>query len=181
MKAFLVAFLMLPAIAAAQTTHTVKRGETLATIARQHKYPDVTQNQMILALARANLPAFRARSIDRLYVGSKLVIPDRAAVAATDGATADREVGRLVRAEQRYRDGVNAEGAKDHKGAFDAYLEAGELGHALAEMRLGELYDRGSPAVKRDMQESARWFQRARDQGAPVRKPETRSVGEQLR
>ena len=142
MKPLLIAFLMLPAIAAAQTTHTVKRGETLATIARQVKYPDVTQNQMLLALARANLHAFRARSIDRLYVGSRLAIPDRATVAATDSATADREIARLVKAEQRYRDAVKAEDARDHKAAFDAYLEAGELGHALAEMRLGELYDR---------------------------------------
>ncbi|HKU47310.1 MAG TPA: FimV/HubP family polar landmark protein [Burkholderiales bacterium] len=181
MKPFLVAFLMLPAIAAAQTTHIVKRGETLATVARQHKYPDVTQNQMILALVRANLPAFRTRSIDRLYVGSRLAVPDRAAVGATDAATADREVGRLVRAEQRYRDAVNAEEAKDHKAAFKAYLDAGEMGHGLAELRLGELYDQGSPAVKRDMQQSARWYQKARDRGAPVRRPETRSVGEQLR
>jgi FimV-like protein len=177
---FLILFL-LPAAAAAQTTHTVKRGETLATVARQYKYPDVTHNQMMFALVRANLPAFRTRSIDRLYVGSRLAVPERASVVVTDAATADREMGRLVKAEQRYRDAVNAEEARDHKSAFDAYLEAGELGHALAELRLGELYDRGSPAVKRDMQQSARWYQKARDRGAPVRKPETRSVGEQLR
>jgi FimV-like protein len=103
------------------------------TIARKVRYPDVTQNQMVLALVRENMQEFRTRSVHRLNVGSRLTIPSRATVAATDAPTADREVA--------------------------AYLEAGKQGHALAELRLGELYDRGSPAVQRDVQESARWYE----------------------
>jgi len=177
----LAAALLLPAVAAAQApaSHVVKRGETLATIARKVQHPDVTQNQMLLALARANMDAFRARSIDRLYVGSRLAIPDRATVAAIDAATADSEVARLRKAEQRYKDAVALEAGNDHKGAFEAYLDAGKQGHALAEMRLGEIYDKGSPAVARDLQESTRWYRKARAQGANVPKAESR--GPQMR
>ena len=176
-KSFLAAALFLPAVAAAQApaTHVVQRGETLTTIARKVKHPEVTQNQMLVAIARANMDAFRARSIDRLYVGSRLAIPDRAAVAKIDAAAADAEVARLQKAEQRYKEAVGLEAGNDHKGALEAYLDAGKQGHALAEMRLGELYDKGSPGVARDLQESARWYQKARAQGAKVPKTESRS------
>jgi FimV-like protein len=167
--------LLLPPAEAAVSTHVVKRGETLSTIARKYRYPEVTQNQMILAIAHANMHAFRARSVDRLYIGTKLAIPERTAVAAIDAASADRDIARLGKAEQHYREAVRLERAKEHQAAFDAYLKAGNLGHALAELRLGELYDRGSPAVAHDLAESARWYQRARDHGLPVPAAESRA------
>jgi FimV-like protein len=184
-KSFLAAALLLPIAATAQpappSTHSVSRGETLTTIARKLRYPDVTQNQMVLALARANMHVFRTRSIDRLNVGSKLSVPSRATVAATDGPTADREVARILKAEQRYKDAVKLEKANEHKAAFEAYLDAGKQGHALAELRLGELYDKGSDGVQRDLQESARWYQKARAQGVNVPKAESRSATTQMR
>jgi FimV-like protein len=184
-KSFLAAALLLPVAATAQpatpSTHSVTRGETLTTIARKLRYPDVSQNQMVLALARENMHAFRTRSIDRLNVGSTLTIPSRATVAATDPGTADREVARIVKAEQRYKDAVKLEKDSEHKAAFEAYLESGKQGHGLAELRLGELYDKGSPGVQRDMQESARWYQKARAQGVDVPKAETRSPSTQMR
>jgi FimV-like protein len=185
-KSFLAVALLLPVAAAAQapggtSTHSVSRGETLMTIAGKVRYPDVTQNQMVLALVRENMHEFRTRSVHRLNVGSRLAIPSRATVLATDPATANREVARILKAEQRYKDAVTLESKGEHKGAFEAYLEAGKQGHALAELRLGELYDKGSPAVAHDMQESARWYQKARAQGADVPKAETRSPATQLR
>lgn len=185
-KSFLAVALLLPVAATAQapagpSTHSVSRGETLMTIARKVRYPDVTQNQMVLALARENMHAFRARSVDRLNVGSKLAIPSRATVAATDAATADREVARILKAEQRYKEAVKLEKGNEHKAAFEAYLEAGKQGHALAELRLGELYDKGSPGVQRDLQESASWYQKARAQGVGIPKAESRSPATQLR
>jgi FimV-like protein len=184
-KSFLAAALLLPIAATAQpaspSTHSVSRGETLTTIAQKARYPDVTLNQMLLALARANMHVFRARSVDRLNVGSKLTIPDRATVAAIDATEADSEVGRLRKAEQRYKDAVKLEKGNEHKAAFEAYLESGKQGHALAELRLGELYDKGSDGVQRDLQESARWYQKARAQGVSVPKAETRSATTQMR
>ena len=184
-KSFLAAAFLLPIAATAQpaspSTHSVSRGETLMTIARKVRYPDVTQNQMVLALVRENMQEFRTRSVHRLNVGSRLAIPSRATVAATDAPTADREVARILKAEQRYKEAVTLESGGDHKAAFAAYLEAGKQGHALAELRLGELYDRGSPAVAHDLQESARWYEKARAQGADVPKAETRSPATQMR
>jgi FimV-like protein len=185
-KSFLAAALLLPIAATAQpaspaTTYSVSRGETLTTIARKLRYPDVTQNQMVLALARENMHAFRTRSIDRLNVGSTLTVPSRATVAATDPGTADREVARIMKAEQRYKDAVKLEKDSEHKAAFEAYLDSGKQGHGLAELRLGELYDKGSPGVQRDLQESARWYQKARAQGVEVPKAETRSPVTQMR
>jgi FimV-like protein len=186
-RSFLAVAFLFPVTVGAQgsgtpaSTHSVSRGETLTTIAQKLRYPDVTQNQMVLALARENMHAFRTRSIDRLNVGSKLTIPSRATVAATDAPTATREVARILKAEQRYKDAVKLEKDNEHKAAFEAYLDSGKQGHALAELRLGELYDKGSPGVQRDLQESARWYQKARAQGADIPKVETRSPVTQMR
>ena len=185
-KSFLAVALLLPVAATAQapagaSKHRVSGGETLMTIARKVRYPDVTQNQMVLALVRENMHEFRARSVHRLNIGSHLTIPSRATVAATDPATADREVARILKAEQRYKEAVTFESSGDHKAAFQAYLDAGKQGHALAELRLGELYDKGSPGVQRDLQESAGWYQKARAQGVGIPKTESRSPATQMR
>jgi pilus assembly protein FimV len=74
-------------------------------------------------------------------------------------------------AARRYQDGQALEHKGDHQGALLAYLEAGESGHALAQKRLGEIYDKGSPATPRDYQESLRWYEKARAQGVQMSKP----------
>jgi FimV-like protein len=74
-------------------------------------------------------------------------------------------------AARRYREGLALERRRDHAGALQAYLEAGESGYGLAQRRLGEIYDAGSPAVKRDFQASLKWYQKAREQGVEIPKP----------
>jgi len=49
--------------------------------------------------------------------------------------------------------------------------EQAESGHGLAQRRLGQIYDSGSPAVKHDYQASLKWYQKAREQGVPIPKP----------
>jgi len=71
----------------------------------------------------------------------------------------------------RYRQGLALERKGDHAGALQAFLEAGESGHGLAQRRLGEIYDAGSPAVKHDYQVSLKWYQKAREQGVEIPKP----------
>ena len=53
----------------------------------------------------------------------------------------------------------------DEQGAFTAYLAAAEQGHPPAQRRLGEIYDTGNSAVKRNYEESIRWYQKARENG----------------
>jgi FimV-like protein len=74
-------------------------------------------------------------------------------------------------AAKRYREGLVLERKGDHAGAFKAFLEAGEAGNGLAQRRLGEIYDTGSPAVKHDYQASLKWYQKAREQGIEIPKP----------
>jgi outer membrane biosynthesis protein TonB len=73
----------------------------------------------------------------------------------------------------RYEHGLVLEGRGDEPAAFQAFLEAAESGHGLAQRRLGELYDKGNSAVPRDYESSLRWYQKAREQGVPIAKPVT--------
>lgn len=77
-------------------------------------------------------------------------------------------------AERRYREGLAAERRGDEVGAFNAYLAAGESGHGPAQKKLGEIYDRGTAAVQRDYATALQWYQKAREQGVEVPRPETR-------
>ena len=74
-------------------------------------------------------------------------------------------------AARRYREGLALERRGDHQGALKAFLEAGEAGYGLAQRRLGQIYDTGSPVVKHDYQTSLKWYQKAREQGVEIDKP----------
>ena len=72
---------------------------------------------------------------------------------------------------------VALEHSKDMFYAFSTYVEAAKLGHPLAQLRLGELYDNDfSGFVRRDLQESAQWYEKARQQKVTTRS--TRRGGE---
>lgn len=73
-------------------THEVRRGDTLFAVARKAKYDDVSRNQMILAIWRANQNAFPGGNPNVLEVGTVLIIPPRSAVTAIDPLEADRQV-----------------------------------------------------------------------------------------
>lgn len=187
------------------TTHEVRRGDTLFGIARKAKYDNVSRNQMFLAIWRANRDAFPGGNINRLEVGTVLVIPPQQTVAAIPTGEADRLVMEMLArpatgpethvaatrpgdstvapgspmepaggreaAARRYREGLVMERNGDHPGALRAFLEAGEAGDGLAQRKLGQIYDKGNSAVRRDYQTSLRWYQKAREQGVEIDKP----------
>ena len=74
-------------------------------------------------------------------------------------------------AAQRYDEAAEAEREGHHRHAFVAYLEAAENGHGQAQKRLGDLYSRNGPVVKRDYQTSLQWYEKARAQGVRIPKP----------
>lgn len=82
----------------------------------------------------------------------------------------------LERALRRYEDGLALERKGDDEGAFKAFLESGEAGYGLAQRKLGQIYDKGNKAVRRDLQASIQWYQKARAQGVPIDKPQPRVV-----
>jgi TPR repeat protein len=75
------------------------------------------------------------------------------------------------KAASRYQDGVALERKGDFKGALAAYLEAGEGGYGPALRKLGQIYDKGTPATPRDYQLALHWYQKAREQGVELAKP----------
>jgi len=183
----------------AASKYEVRRGDTLFAIARKTKPENLSRNQMILAIWRANQGAFPGGNIHLLEVGTVLTIPARESVAAIDQAEADREVRELLAAKpapqaavarpeavapvapmlppkgqeqamRRYQDGLALERKGDDQGALAAFLEAGEGGYGLAQRKLGQIYDRGNSAVRRDLQTSIIWYQKARAQGVPIDK-----------
>ncbi|MFM7483638.1 MAG: FimV/HubP family polar landmark protein [Burkholderiaceae bacterium] len=64
-------------------THTVKRGETLRSIAQQLQPADVQLEQMMASLLSANPHAFAGNNMHRLRSGSQLTIPATETVLAT--------------------------------------------------------------------------------------------------
>jgi FimV-like protein len=188
-----------PVQAQATAAHEVRRGDTLFGVARKAKYDGVSRNQMILAIWRANQTAFPGGNINLLEVGTILNIPTRETVAAIEPAEADRHVRELLastsaapvatvrpevpavpsvapvpgteKAIRRYQEGLALERKGDDRGALAAFLEAGESGYGLAQRKLGQIYDKGNSAVRRDLQVSILWYQKARAQGVPIEKP----------
>jgi TPR repeat protein len=161
---------------AASTTYTVGEGETLMMIAKKLRYPAATENQMAYAIARKNPNAFSVKTKQRLLPGVKLSIPNEATVLSYKPEVADKGVETLRKGEGRYQDGVAAEKAGDMPGAVKAYIEAARLGHPLADLRLGQLYDKdNSKTLPRDLQESMVHYQKAREFGIDVKGPTDRS------
>ena len=161
---------------ATPTVYTVREGETVMTIANKLRYPAATENQMAYAIARRNPNVFAVRSKQRLLPGAKLVIPDEATVLSYKPETADSEVATLRKGEARYQDGLAAEKSGDMKGAVKAYLDSARLGHPLADLRLGQLYDKDtSKTLPRDVQASIAHYQKAREFGIDIKGPTDRA------
>ena len=94
-----------------------------------------------------------------------------ALIAAAPSVQAQIAAG--TEAAQRFAAGQAMEQRKDEKGAFVAYLDAAEGGYPPAQRRLGEIYDSGNSAVKRDYEESIRWYQKAREGGEQIPPPKS--------
>jgi len=64
--------------------YRVKQGDTLAGIAARNQQANVSLDQMLIALYRANPDAFQGNNINRLRAGKILAIPDQPSAAAVD-------------------------------------------------------------------------------------------------
>jgi FimV-like protein len=181
--AFFTAALVTPEVRAqaaakppAPTVYKVGKGETVMTIANKLRYPSATENQMAYAIVRGNPNAFSAKSKERLRPGAKLVIPNEATVLSNKPEIADAGVATLRKGEARYQDALAAEKGGDMKGAVTAYIESARLGHPLADVRLGQLYDKDtSKTLPRDLQQSIAHYQKAREFGIEIKGQQART------
>ena len=150
--------------------YTVVAGDNVPAIVRKLKYPDVTESQMYYAFVKANINNFSFNTVDRVLSGMQLVVPARATVAKVDVKTADAYMANLRKAETIYAEGVALEDKNDMKGAVQKYIAAAKIGHAYAQQRLGQLYDRdNTKALPRDFQESMRYYHEARQRGREIK------------
>lgn len=72
--------------------HAVKRGETLRQIANETKTDNVSLEQMLVALLRANPDAFDGGNMNRLRAGRILSVPEKSAVEAISATEAKKIV-----------------------------------------------------------------------------------------
>lgn len=77
-------------------TYQVKSGDTLAQIARTNKPTEISLDQAIMSIYRANPQAFFG-DINRLRSGAELTLPDAGAMGSVDAAEAKREVKVMTR------------------------------------------------------------------------------------
>jgi len=111
--------------------YTVKRGDTLSKIATQVKPADITLDQMLVAMFRANENAFDGKNRNRLRTGTILTVPSVSDAQGTQPAEATKLV-RVQASEWRaYRDRVAAS-APTSEGA-GARESTGRIGTAVAE------------------------------------------------
>ncbi len=128
-----------PAVAAAPSaggtpadgSYAVKRGDTLSKIAAQVKPAEITLDQMLVAMFRANENAFEGRNMNRLRTGTILAVPS----AADAGATQSVEATKLVRVQstdwRSYRDRVASNApVADSAGTRES---GGRIGTAVTE------------------------------------------------
>lgn len=81
-----------PRDAAPSGEYRVRRGDTLRAIAGTHRQPNVTLDQMLVALLRQNPQAFDDGNMNRLRAGAIMTIPDQATASAVERAQARREI-----------------------------------------------------------------------------------------
>ena len=78
--------------APADKSLTVQRGQTASKIAGDYKPANVSLDQMLLALLRANPNAFVNGNINRLRAGAVLTVPDQNDIAAVPAGTAKQQL-----------------------------------------------------------------------------------------
>ncbi|OIQ86131.1 hypothetical protein GALL_320020 [mine drainage metagenome] len=81
-----------PAGSSAPSSYRVRPGDTLSGIARRLGVEQVSLDQMLVALYRANSGAFIGHNMNLLRTGAVLHVPDAASVAAVPATAARREV-----------------------------------------------------------------------------------------
>lgn len=84
-------------------TYEVKQGDTLGKIAAAHRPEGVTQQQMLVALFRANPDAFINNNMNLVRAGRILTIPDRAAAEAVAQPEANQVIVAQAQAFDEYR------------------------------------------------------------------------------
>ena len=88
--------------------YTVKRGDTLSKIASEYKPPDVSLEQMLVAMFRSNEGAFDGKNMNRLRTGQIITVPQGDQIASVTQGDAVNVVKVQAADWRAYRDRVAA-------------------------------------------------------------------------
>jgi pilus assembly protein FimV len=117
--------------AGGEGTYTVKRGDTLSKIATQVKPAEITLDQMLVAMFRANENAFDGRNMNRLRTGTILTVPSVSDASATQPGEATKLVRVQASDWRTYRDRLAANApVSEGAGSREA---GGRIGTAVTE------------------------------------------------
>ena len=72
--------------------HKIKKGDTLAVIAKQYKHEEVTLEQMLVSIYQTNPEAFVGKNMNRIRVGKVLNVPDAEAAASVTKSDARKVI-----------------------------------------------------------------------------------------
>jgi pilus assembly protein FimV len=92
-----------PLAAESADSVSVKAGDTAGRIANAHRPRDISLDQMLVALLRANPDAFIDGNVNRLKAGAVLQLPDAAQAAATPASQARQTIAAQSRDFNAYR------------------------------------------------------------------------------
>ena len=115
--------------------HRVKKGDTLAVIAKDSKPEDISLEQMLVAIYRANPDAFAGENMNRLKVGKVLSIPE----ADVAGSVSKAEARKVIVAQSadftsyRNRLAGAAAQATPQKAAEGGQVSGGKVGAKVEE------------------------------------------------
>ena len=116
---------------AAGNSYTVRRGDTLSRIADETRAPNVTLEQMLVALYNSNQAAFDGNNMNRLRAGAILNVPSPEEASATPRSEAAKAV-RIQAADWRgYQDRVA--GAAPPAETAAGRVAAGKIGTTVEE------------------------------------------------
>lgn len=116
-------------VTSSASEHTVKRGDTLARIAAANKPAEVSLDQMLVSLFRANPESFAGKNMNRLKVGTVLRVPDAASADDVPAAEARREVRAQAANWNAYREKLAAvAGAGPAMAAAPSQSASGKVG-----------------------------------------------------
>lgn len=95
-----------PVRSSTSSIYRVKRGDTVSRIASRLRYRGVSNNQMMLALFRANPQAFSQNNINNLKTGAMLSKPAKADVVSSTSAESKRIIRQHYAQWKKYREGL---------------------------------------------------------------------------
>jgi len=129
--------------------YTVKRGDTLSKIANEYKPPNVSLEQMLVALFRSNEAAFDGKNMNRLRSGQIITVPQADQVASVAQGEAVSVV-KVQAADWRgYRDRVAA-AAPASDATASRLSDAGKIGTTVEDQAAAALGARDRVSVSRD-------------------------------